>query len=245
MSSDRVIGVVAVVILVATLVAILIRLRPQSDSGRRLVKHWRDRKGYLMFVGMPPEAPATWVRVAAIDESEVTLHGGRRLKLSEITAYFVTYPSKTIFDYRSPTALPVPEWVNGLQTTALTETDTLTLDDLKDGKALVRVAYGKSTSQPSSPDHYSTTLTNLSYKRVRVLKFGGYAPQNRTFLMMNAARRFYTAEEFKEWYGQKGEWIGPGQSVKDPNNYGSRPMLWAYYLEVQGGQRCWTGEVNF
>ena len=197
-----------------------------------------------MYVGMPPEAPVTWMRAAAIDESGVKLDDGRQLKLAEVTAYFVAYPSKTVVDYKSPTALALPQWVNELQSSTVADVNKLTLDNLKDGNALIRVTYGKSTARPSSPNYYSTTLSNHSNKRVRVLKFGGHIPQGGQFVMSNAARRFYTADEFMEWYGQKGRWIEPGQSVTDPNNYGGRPMLWAYYVEIEGGQKCWTGRVN-
>jgi len=245
MSSNRIIALVAVLAVMAIFAVVVMRGRAQKGLGGRLLQHSRDRTDYLMYVGMPREAPASWVGVAAIDDSGVTLDDGRRLKLGEVTAYFVAYPSKNLVDYESPTGLSVPAWVNGLRPDPVGDSSNLTLDDLNEGNALIRVTYGKSTAHPSSPIYYSTTLTNFSNKRVRVLKFGGYFPQGRTFVMRNAAGRFYTTDEFMEWYGQKGRWIEPGQSVTDPNNYGSRPMLWAYYVEVEGGQRCWAGEVNY
>jgi hypothetical protein len=52
-----------------------------------------------------------------------------------------------------------------------------------------------------------------------------------------------TAEDFEEWYGQTGDWIHPGQSVTDPNNFGSPPVLWAYYYETEEGKRFLTGGI--
>ncbi len=51
------------------------------------------------------------------------------------------------------------------------------------------------------------------------------------------ARNFYSAGEFREWYSMGDrEWIAPGESVTDTNNYGARPVLWAYWLETDNGE---------
>jgi hypothetical protein len=55
-------------------------------------------------------------------------------------------------------------------------------------------------------------------------------------------KQFYSAAEFREWYGLgSSEWIEPGQAVSDPNNYGSPPVLWAYYCELASGQQFIAG----
>lgn len=38
-------------------------------------------------------------------------------------------------------------------------------------------------------------------------------------------------------------WISPGASVCDPSNYGSRSSLWAYFIELESGQKLWAGAV--
>ncbi len=211
--------------------------------GQRLLAHSRDRDDYRLFVGLPPANPTAWAEVARIDDSSVSLRDSRVLDLSEVTAYFVAYPSGALADYQSPNELPVPEWVRFPDDSAPPDRDRLAATDLKEGESLVRVAFGKSTSEPSSRDHYSTTLSNLSGKRVRVLKFAGYTKSGNGFSLNTITSRFFTAEDFKEWYGQKGEWIEPGQSVTDPNNYGSPPVLWAYYCEAEGGKKFLTGGI--
>jgi hypothetical protein len=211
--------------------------------GQRLLAHSRDRSDYRLFAGLPAAAPANWVEVARIDDSSVTFRNSQALDLSEVTAYLVVYPSGTLVDYRCPNGLPIPEWVKYPEKSGPPERETLTAADLKEGVALVRVEFGKSTSQPDSRHHYSTTLTNVSGKRVRVLKFGGYTKGGNAFSLNTITARFFTAKDFKEWYGQHGEWIEPGQSVTDPNNYGGPTCLWAYYCEVEDGKKFLTGGI--
>ena len=31
--------------------------------------------------------------------------------------------------------------------------------------------------------------------------------------------------------------------MTDPNNYGSPPVMWAYYCEVEGGKKLLTGGI--
>jgi hypothetical protein len=171
------------------------------------------------------------------------LRDSQVLDLASVTAYFVAYPSGALVDYRCPNDLPVPEWVRFPENSGPPDRDILTPADLKAGLSLVRVEFGKSTSEPGSRHNYSTTLTNVSGKRVRVLKFAGYTKAGNGFSLNTITSRFFTAEDFKEWYGQKGEWIDPGQSVTDSNNYGSPPVLWAYYCEAEGGKRFLTGGI--
>ena len=230
-------------------VALMLRSRGTSPRatpdtlGQRLLAHSRDRRDYRLFVGVPSANPTAWVEVARIEESSVKLRDNRVLDLSEVAAYFVAYPSGTLVDYRCPNDLPVPEWVKFPEKSGVPDHDELTADDLKEGRSVVRVTFGKSRSKPGSRHHYSTTLTNLSTKRVQVLKFGGYTKVGKVFTLNTISQRFFTAEDFKEWYDQKGDWLEPGESVTDPNNYGSPPVLWAYYCEAEGGGKFVTGGI--
>ena len=215
-----------------------------ADSlGHRLLAHFRDRKDYRLFIGMPPAAPAIWVEVDGFTSNSVTLRDSKVVDLSEVTAYFVAYPSGALVDYRCPNQLPVPGWVQFPEKAAVSDQDLLKEADLKDGRSLVRIDFGKSTSEANSRDHYSTKLTNTSGRRVRVLRFGGYTKAGNGFSLNTITSRFFTAEDFKEWYGQKGEWIEPGESLTDPNNSGSPPVLWAYFCEAEGGRRFLAGGV--
>jgi hypothetical protein len=55
---------------------------------------------------------------------------------------------------------------------------------------------------------------------------------------------FYSGCEFCEWYGLGDrEWLGPGESACDPNNYGGPPMLWACYCQAEDGKEFVAGGV--
>ena len=230
-------------------VAVLARFREstsQDASGtlaHRLLAHSRDRNDYRMFVGVPPANPTAWTEVARIDDLSVTLSNFQVIDLRAVTAYFVAYPSGTLVDYQSSNELSVPDWVKFLKNMRPADRERLTAADLTAGQSQVRVEFGKSTSEPNSRHHYSTTLTNASGNRVRVLKFAGYTKTGNEFYLNTITSQFFTANDFKGWYSQKGEWIEPGESVTDPNNYGSPNALWAYYCEAEGGKKFLTGGI--
>jgi hypothetical protein len=240
-----VLSVLALSAVIGLAVVILLRARgtARDTPGERLLAHWRDRNDYRIFVGMPVAEPTDWVEVVRVSDPSVTLADSGVVGLSAVTAYLVTYPSGTLVDYCAPSYLPLPAWVGGLRPAAVHEHDELTLADLQVGQSLVRVTFGQSTARPESPSHYSTTLTNVSNKRIRVLKFAGYSRMGKAFRLNTVSGQFYSASEFREWYAQRGDWIGPGESVTDSNNYGSPPVLWAYYCEAEGGQKFVTGRA--
>ena len=213
------------------------------SSGSRLLAHSRDREDYRLFVGVPPANPTDWAEVTRIDDSSVTFRNSPALDLSVVSAFFVAYPGGALADWQRTNGLALPDWVTFPNESGPPDHDRLVVADLKQGRSLVRVDFGKSTSKPKSPHHYSTILTNVSGRRVRVLKFAGYTKDKNGFSLNTITSRFFTAEDFKEWYGQAGEWIGPGQSLTDPNNYGSPPCLWAYYCMAEDGEAFLTGGV--
>lgn len=247
MANTKTIGLIALGLLIVIGVVIALVLRSRSNNaatpGQRLLAHSRDRSDYRMFVGMPANQPTSWAEVSRIDASSVTLPDSNLIKLADITAYFVTYPSGTLADREGPASLELPAWISGLHPADQPEDDELSLADLTAGQSIVYVSYGRSTAQPTSRNYYSTTLKNVSDRRVRVLKFAGYSRSGSTFKLNTVSRQFFSAIEFKEWYGQTSDWIGPGESVTDPNNYGGPPMLWAYYCESEGGGQFVTGGV--
>lgn len=125
------------------------------------------------------------------------------------------------------------------------EDDQLSEADLAEGTSIVRVELGPSTRADSTESRrfYSTRLTNFSTERVRVLKSAGYSKHGDHFELNTTTGRFFTATDFIEWYGVQGEWIEPGASVVDPNNFGTPPTMWAHYCETESGRRFVTGGI--
>ena len=85
---------------------------------------------------------------------------------------------------------------------------------------------------------------NVSGQPVRILRFGGYQQTRRGWELSNVSRAFYSADEFREWYGLgRKEWLLPGGKATDTNNYGGRPILWVYYCESEDGTKFIAGSV--
>ena len=131
--------------------------------------------------------------------------------------------------------------MTGLECTVGPDEPAILPQDLRAGARRVSVVYGVSTSKPRSPDHYSTKITNLSSRRVRVRLFGAFHVHAVARPIDTASGRYFSPFDFRQWYGQKDEWIEPGESVIDPNNYGARPILWVYFCEDDLGDRFVTG----
>lgn len=201
-----------------------------SERLRRVLQQNRD---YAVFVGVPLHKPREWV-VAEILAGQLLIEQNP-VDLNDVKAFVVTYDSGQLIDFEAA-GLSLPTGVTGLhRETVFTDSKVLCTSDLNEGRQFVRVSYAKSGT---SKTHYETTLLNVSGGRLRVTKFGGYSPirgKNESYKLNTVTGKFYSAEEFLEWYGQTSAWLEPNQSATDPNNYGSLPVLWAYYCQTEDG----------
>jgi hypothetical protein len=214
-----------------------------TSPGQRLAVLARQRPDYQMLVGVPPALPTAWATVSRVVEGHLTVESHGDIVLEEVKAFIVAYPNGQVVDCELA-GLPLPPMMSGLQPGRNREKNILRLTDLKEGQKYIQVKYGRSGVQPHDRSHYSTTLTNISEQRIRVLRFAGYTKGPEGWRLNTVTGTFYSAEEFWNWYelGQK-EWIGPGESVTDPNNYGSPPMLWVYFCQAEDGKEFIAGKV--
>jgi hypothetical protein len=116
---------------------------------------------------------------------------------------------------------------------------------LEHGKQFVEIEYGKSHRKKEKDYHfYATSLKNISPQKIKIVQFGGYIPYSSdTWQLANATGKFYTSDDFKDWYQQKGEWIMPGETVCDAANWGMPPVLWAYHGVTGTGESFVAGKV--
>ena len=215
---------------------------PTSPSAR-LRALASDRDDYLILVGIPLTSPTDWAEATRGTGDSLVVEGHGHCSISDVTAFIVTYPSGQLIDYEA-NGLPFPESVTGLSPSREPVFDILQLSDLEEGGRILHVEYGPSASRPDDPDHYSTSLTNVSEERVRITRFAGYSKTDRGWELTTVTGAFYTSEEFQEWYGLgTDDWIEPGESVADSSNYGSPPVLWAYYGVSESGREFVAGAV--
>lgn len=217
--------------------------QPSGVDAARLRHLALERGEYRIFVGVPPSAPTHWQVAESVRPDGLVLPDGASVVWGNVRAAVVAYPNGQILGHWLGN-LEMPEGLTGLWRDGPAETDQIRLEDLRDGEPFARVRFGLCLSRPGERDAYSTSLVNLAEVRIRVEKFGGYQRHGVEFHLSNVSGRFYTSEEFRTWYGlEDEEWILPGQEVADPNNYGPRPTLWAYYCTTEQGTRFLVGAM--
>jgi hypothetical protein len=235
---------VAGLLAVGLLALVVVLVARRSDSpGRRLAVRMRQRSDYLVFLGVPPANPDRWAAASGLNGDAVVVEGHGEVPLAEVRLFVVAYPGGQLVDCEMGD-LPEPPGVFDWGPEPVPDIDVLKAADLEEGRKYVHVSYGPSELRPRDRGHYSTTLTNVSGQRVRVLRFAGYKRTPLGWVLHTVTGGFFSAEEFREWYGQgEREWLGPGESACDPNNYGGPPVLWAYYCQAEDGSEFIAGGV--
>jgi hypothetical protein len=214
-----------------------------SSPAGRLSRLIVQRPDYQIFVGVPFETPREWALATRQGEDSIQVPGYGTLRISGVRAFAVAYASGQLLDAEQ-CGLPLPKGLSGLSSASLTDSDVLRLDDLESGRAYVQMVYGPCATRPRDRNYYATTLTNISTERIRVHRFAGYRKCREGWKLFTVTGQFYSADEFREWYGLGSSvWIEPGQAVTDPNNYGSPPVLWAFYCESAFGKQFVAGTV--
>jgi hypothetical protein len=210
------------------------RRRDVNSRAGRLSKLIVQRGDYQIFVGVPFATPKQWAVAARQEEDSLNVQGHGSLRVSDVRAFAVAY-ARQLLDCEL-CGLPLPE--------DLSDSDFLHLGALEPGRAYIQITYGPSATRQRDRHYYATSLKNISTEGIRVRRFAGYRPSEEGWRLSTVTRQFYSAEEFCEWYGLgSSKWIEPGQVVTDPNNYGSPPVLWAYYCESASGQEFIAGGI--
>lgn len=238
--------IVVILIAIAGLAAFVARSRRRqkrdsaADRLRRLVV---QRADYQILIGVPLADPKDWAAATPKGQDDLEVEGFGILHVTEVRAFAVAYPNGQLVDSEL-CGLLWPKNLSGLRPASRAVSDVLHPDELKPGSDYILVSYGPSTTRPRERSYYTTTLKNISAERVRILRFAGYRQTGDSWSLSTVTKRFYSADEFREWYGLgPNEWIEPGQTVGDPNNYGTPPVLWAYYCETASGKHFVTGGV--
>jgi len=163
------------------------------------------------------------------------------MAVAEISSCIVAYAHGSVL-YTSEICAPLPPDIDFVREKKR-EYDSLRLSDIKAGSEMAKVSHGPLTRRDDRSFDHTTTLTNASGQKIRVLRFGGYGKYENEYLMGNLGGAFFSSEDFRQWYGQRDEWILPGQSVADLHNYSRPGALWAYCFETESGQRLFAGAI--
>lgn len=213
-----------------------------SNPAERMLKKFmvRDRE-YLVFIGIPLNAPDHWLRVRAVEAREVICEGDLRFPVSDVISCLVAYPNGEILE-AAKVFMPLPDGIDFIKSREEVIEDTLDLNELTPGQEYIRVLYGPPKPSSKGAQVYSTRLVNISKERVRILRFGGYSFMNGKWKLHTINGGYFSAEQFRAWYGLgDSEWMMPGAAVEDPENYGGPHAVWAYFCETESGKKFVAG----
>jgi hypothetical protein len=184
-----------------------------------LLTYLREHRDYRSFVKVDPSRDSVWTPVASEHGGVLRLALGGEIGIDRVRAFVVAYGSGEILDAVSA-AGPLPEGVHWVATPAQADGSSPRLppteEEIRAGEMYMKLTFGRSGARPRNSTYYSTSLTNVS---------------------RDITNAMFTSQQFREWYGTRDEqgWIAPGETVMDPNNYGSPFSLWTYFGESEGG----------
>ena len=224
-------------------------LTPAQERLQEFSRHGGNR----IFVPNMSGATPRWVQVTEVNDRQVQLLApptqGYSIScaITDVRCFYVCDPSGQLLhtewinksDWHS---LP-PDILKQLKSKLAADT-SLTLNQLEHGKQFIEVSYGAS-DQPADDRYscYSTSIKNISSNKIQITRFGGYSPRDAAWQLNSVTGDFYTADQFKEWYGQKAEYLLPGETVCDASNWGNPPVLWAYYGITDTGESFVAGKA--
>jgi hypothetical protein len=229
--------------------------KPLTPAQNRLLEFFKN--GSCIFV--PNTTTKTWDEVEEIDNR--SLGNGRWLKLKQNPSvrHTISLPLVQIncfYVCSSNGQLLHTEWINKstwetlpaeilAQIRRAIPADTsLTVGQLEGGKRFIEIEYGKSSHQEENGHRpYATRLKNISARKIKITRFGGYSLRGGTWQLSSVTGNFYTADDFRDWYEQKGEWLMPGDTACDAANWGEPPVLWAYFGVTDTGESFVAGKV--
>ena len=225
-------------------IAILQARRAPRSSIERLQTILGQSRAYRLHIGLPFNSPQQWVAVDRVEGDIAILRYGQRIALAGVRAFVVAYPTGRVLDGEN-VFRPLPRGVHYVRREPKPAIETLEPEALTRGNEFLAVEFAQSRTRPANPKYYETRLRNISPEPLRIKRFAGYAPSSGTYHLHTITGSHFATDDFKEWYGLgEDEWIQPGNSVADPNNYSKfRETLWAFHGETASGMPFVAGAV--
>jgi hypothetical protein len=216
------------------------RGRPRSTPLDRLRTYLAQRQDYLVYVGFPLDAPASWRKVDSWRGTTLRVVD-EVIELSDVSLFVVAYPNGQVLEAVFE-PLPLPEGIEYFESKGNGRNDVLDTDELSEGARFARVSFGPSGSRPGQPGYYATSLTNTFDEPFRVVRFGAFSSSGALAQLNTISGDYFSGDDFANWYGVGDDgWIAPGETVADPNNYGGGDGYWVYYCETEKGDAFCVG----
>lgn len=219
---------------------------PRSSARKlalaRLQALMEERNDYQVFVVVREDGKRGWRAVKQLREGKLVLEEGT-LDIDEVRGFVVAYSNGEILN-RYAAFSPFPGNLHFFEESKSQRWDVLDPRTLLEGRKYIRITFGSAVAHRNESGHYSTTLTNLTDEKIRVVRFGAYGRGRfGIYRFDTVSGDYFTAQEFRDWYGVDADgWIHPGQSVTDGNNYGEGDSYWVYECVTESGAEFAAGE---
>lgn len=201
----------------------------------RILRFFHQGRPYRYFIRI--FGSGDWVEIRSLDRDTATTIDSDHIKLSRIKGYIVAYGHGQILDAHGIVD-PLPDCFHFLQEVTPPTAEVLMPSDFVLGASFLEIDLDTSSINGNYDEYFPATIRNISSQRVKVLKFGAYSKEPSGYRLNTISNTWFTAEDFRYWYGlNERQWIEPGESVCDPNNYGGGDYLWAYHCETEGGEK--------
>lgn len=214
-----------------------------STDNIELLQSFIQRKQLLhIYVGYPLHKPVKWVKVLPTGEDKLDLGIHGKVKAKNVKRFLVTYLNgEVLYSPRLPRSLyPLPDGAYFLERHQNPSPPLLpNQSHIAEGQQYIKISHGKSKSQSRNPRYYSTSLQNISGKKIRVTRFAAFTEKDGQYVLSTVSGEYFTDRQFQEWYGVEADgWIQPGETVTDWENYGGRSgqRIWAYFCEDEDGK---------
>jgi len=218
------------------------RVAPTSNFAKRhdeLLRLLRERpSGARYYLSLEDGSAWRWREVFSSKPNELHTDDDKPISLNIARAFIVTYASGEVLATSIPQPSPakLPEGTFFARPTHEGAGATLTDEDVAQASADVRVEFGAVRTSKGRGNIYETRVINKGSAPIRITHFGAYSKRGETWTLNTIVEGFFTAEQFREWYGAAGDgWLAPGASGADRENYGA-DCLWVYFYETREGQ---------
>ena len=158
---------------------------------RKFQCFFAQQNDYRIFVGVPLVKPTRWDEVFAIEADALAGKDLRTYRVAEVRSWIVTYSgTDEIVDGENLFA-PLPDGISTILSSALPVPQFLDAD-LKFGRAMVEIQFGKSSTHPENPVYYSTSFTNLTKHKIRCNSFGAYRKTMNGFKLFTVTNTLFS-----------------------------------------------------
>src|SRR5262245_8864089 len=113
MSTKAMVVFIVSAVAIASVAVFLATRNAAASPAGRLDKLLAQRPDFLIFIGVPVATPTEWAPATRQREGFLEVRGHGILKVSDVRAFVVAYPSGQMLD-AEPCGLPLPASLNGL-----------------------------------------------------------------------------------------------------------------------------------